>query len=158
MDSHTWQSTHLPQTKLLFRNRNRFLSLFMQVICCAMSPYWIAALVYSSVFFFLVFFPLLPAPVPLSKSVNLFQNCMSSVGARAYGSILNQCTPTVCILRRFNFFFPLFADIDGDAPGSECHEGHTVANLNPLYSRKGKKDSCEKRMRWINGVESCFTI
>lgn len=98
MDSHTRQSTHLPQTKLLFRNRNRFLSLFMQVICCAMSPYWIAALVYSS-FFFLF----LPAPVPLSKSVNLFQNCMSSVGARAYGSILNQCTPTVCILRRFNF-------------------------------------------------------
>lgn len=102
MDSHTRQSTHLPQTKLLFRNRNRFLSLFMPVICCAMSPYWIAALVYSS-FFFLS----LPAPVPLSKSVNLFQNCMSSVGARAYGSILNQCTPTVCILRRFNFF-PLF--------------------------------------------------
>lgn len=100
MDSHTWQSTHLPQTKLLFRNRNRFLSLFMQVICCAMSPYWIAALVYSS-----FFSPFLPAPpVPLSKSVNLFQNCMSSVGARAYGSILNQCTPTVCILRRFNFF------------------------------------------------------
>lgn len=71
--------------------------------------------------------------MPLSKSVNLFPNCMSSVGARAYGSILNQCTPTVCILRRFNFF-PLFADIDGDAPGFECHEGHTVTNLNPVYS------------------------
>lgn len=42
--------------------------------------------------------------MPLSKSVNLFPNCMSSAGARAYGSILNQCTPTVCILRRFNFF------------------------------------------------------
>lgn len=41
--------------------------------------------------------------MPLSKSVNLFPNCMSSVGARAYGSILNQCTPTVGILRRFNF-------------------------------------------------------
>lgn len=70
--------------------------------------------------------------MPLSKSVNLFPNCMSSVGARAYGSILNQCTPTVCILRRCNFF--LFADIDGDAPGFGCHEGHTVTNLNPVYS------------------------
>lgn len=57
---------------------------------------------FTTAFFF--FFPLLAAPVPLSKSVNLFQNCMSSVGARAYGSILNQCTPTVCILRGFNFF------------------------------------------------------
>lgn len=28
---------------------------------------------------------------------------MSSVGARAYGSILNHCTPTVYIVRRFNF-------------------------------------------------------
>lgn len=100
-----------------------------------------------------VFFPLLP--VPLSKSVNLFPNCMSSVGARAYGSILNQCTLTVYILRRFNFF-PLFADIDGDAPGFECHEGHTVTNLNPVYP--WKKDSCEMGMRWINGVETCFTI
>lgn len=63
--------------------------------------------------------------MPLSKSVNLFPNCMSSVGARAYGSILNHCTPTVYVLRWFNFF-PLFADIDGDAPGFECHEGHTV--------------------------------
>lgn len=48
------------------------------------------------------FFSLLPGP--LSKSVNLFPNCMSSVGARAYGSILNHSTPTVYILRRFNFF------------------------------------------------------
>lgn len=71
--------------------------------------------------------------MPLSKSVNLFPNCMSSVGARAYGGILDQCTPTVCILRRFNFF-PLFAHIDGDAPGFECHEGHTATNLNPVYS------------------------
>lgn len=53
---------------------------------------------------------------------------MSSVRARAYGGILNQCTPTVCTLRRF------FADIDGDAPGFECHEGHTATNLNPVYS------------------------
>lgn len=139
MDSHTWQSTHLPQTKLLFRNRNRFLSLFMQVICCAMSPYWIAALVYSS-----FFSPSSQLLCLLSKSVNLFQNCMSSVGARAYGSILNQCTPTVCILRRFNFFPPLFADVDGDAPGSECHEGHAVAHLIPIYSRRGGK----KRQLW----------
>lgn len=157
MDSHTWQSTHLPQTKLLFRNRNRFLSLFMQVICCAMSPYWIAALVYSSVFFF----SLLPAPVPLSKSVNLFQNCMSSVGARAYGSILNQCTPTVCILRRFNFFSLFLLILMG------MHLAPSVTKDTPsqiwipyIHGRgeKKKKDSCEKRMRWINGVESCSTI
>lgn len=77
------------------------------------------------------FFSLLPGP--LSKSVNLFPNCMSSVGARAYGSILNHSTPTVYILRRFNFFL-FFSDIDGEAPGFECHEGHSVTNLNPVYS------------------------
>lgn len=83
---------------------------------------------------------------------------MSSGGARAYGSILNQCTPTVGILRRFNFFFPLpsFAHIDGDAPGFECHEGHSVTNLNSVYS--SKEASGEKELRWINGGESCLTI
>lgn len=76
--------------------------------------------------------------MPLSKSVNLFTNCMSSVGARAYGSILNQCSPTVYVLKRFNSFSP-FADIDGDAPGFECHEGHTVTNLNLVYSLKKRQ-------------------
>ena len=36
-------------------------------------------------------------------------------------------------------FFPLFADIDGDAPGFEFHEGHTVTNLNPVYSYSRRK-------------------
>lgn len=66
---------------------------------------------------------------------------MSSVGARAYGSILNHCTPTVYVFRRFNFF-PLFADIDGDAPGFECHEGHAVTNVSLVYS--WKTESCER--------------
>lgn len=34
IDAHTWQSTHLHKTKLLFRNSNRFLSLYSCDLLC----------------------------------------------------------------------------------------------------------------------------
>ncbi len=79
IDSHTWQSTHLHQTKLLSEIAIVFsFSIFMQVICCAMSPYSVLAdQVCIEPLFALSLF------LALSKSVNLFPNCKLSAGERA---------------------------------------------------------------------------
>ncbi len=94
IDSHTWQSTHLHQTKLLSEIAIVFFFLYIHAsdLLCnvhltrrrwtrfASNPFLL------SLSLFLV----------LSKSVNLFPNCKLNAGERAFfhcwGEILNQCT------------------------------------------------------------------
>lgn len=79
IDSHGNQRTFTKQN--CFQKQKSFsFSIFMQVICCAMSPYSVVA---NQVYIHPPP-PSLSLSLPLSESVNLFPNCKLSAGAKAF--------------------------------------------------------------------------
>ena len=145
IDSHTWQSTHLHQTKLLSEIEIVFFFyIHASDLLCNVTLLSGCELGLHQTFFFppttslsLSLPPSLHLPsVCLSKSVNLFPNCKSSVGARAFFSGCRNIKSMLSYISSgFNFYLILMGmnlalsivkDILLQIPGLYIHRTKTV--------------------------------